>query len=203
MNYPHLIVNKVGNGQVAIYSDENLFTNDEIGYFDEAYVLLWLTEPAMSKNVYVVNTLEEHPGLLKTLWRNFPLPICLLGVALVTFLRWASTRLGPVEQEMLPRTNNLMAHLQARGAFWYRHKHTSTILQDIQHATLEKLSPAASNSGTVSNHTDAVKQAADALQCSEKDAEKILKGKPLSDRNLLHTAQQLQKLNYRKQPKPN
>lgn len=197
----HVIINKVGEGQVAVYSNETQFENNFIDNYDEPYLLTWLTEPAKSKVIYLVHGLEEHPGLLATLWRFFPLTICLIGLVLVAFLRWASTRLGPIEQEVAPTQNNLMAHLQARGEFWQRHKHTSRIVSDIQQATLEKLNPVAS-SDKANHQAVAIKRAASLLNLSEREAEQLLTGQSASDKQILHKAKMLQKLNYNSRNKP-
>jgi len=139
-----LIYRAIGDGYVALYADEEMFDSDRIDDFDQGYVLLWLTQAAKSDNVAIVVRPDSTPGLFTVLWSKYTLAICLFGIVLVGYLRWASSRLGPIEHELPPIKNNIMAHLEARGEFWYRHKYTDEVLAEVQAAAREHLSGAGS-----------------------------------------------------------
>jgi len=203
---PFLIHRSVGEGYVAVYSDEELFDTDRIDEADQGYLLLWLTQPAQSKNVSMVFRPASSPGLFTMLWNKFTLAICLLGLALISFLRWAASRLGPIEQELPPIKNNIMAHLEARGEFWYRHKYTDKILANVQAAAQESVLARGGrmNVGTAIGADDKpalLKQASEQLRCSQEQADQILFGHAKGDSAILRTSRALQRLNHYKQYK--
>jgi len=174
---PHLIYRSVGEGYVAVYSDEELFDTDRLDEADQGYLLLWLTQTAQSKNVSIVFRPASSPGLFTVVWNKFTLAICLMGLVLVGFLRWAASRLGPIEQELPPIKNNIMAHLEARGEFWYRHKYTNKIIGNVQKAAKENILAKSGKPGTDNDPGDKsmlIKKACEQLRCSPDKAEQIL-----------------------------
>jgi len=207
LDTPYLIHRSVGEGYVAVYADEALFDSNRLDVADQGYLLLWLTQPATSKTVSIVFRPASTPGLFTVLWNKFPLAILLSALALICFLRWAASRLGPVEQELPPIKNNIMAHLEARGEYWYRHKYTNKILGDVQAAAQENM---LANSGKLkagaeldnNDRSALIKQACEQLQCSPQYAERILFSKARTDSNILSVSQALQRLNHRKPYKP-
>jgi len=205
INSPHLIYRSVGDGYVAVYSDEELFDSDRLDEADQGYLLLWLTQTAQSKNVSIVFRPASSPGLFTVVWNKFTLAICLMGLVLVGFLRWAASRIGPIEQELPPIKNNIMAHLEARGEFWYRHKYTDKIIGNVQKFARENL---LAKGGKLTTDNDAgdkpalIKQACEQLQCSPKQADQILFGTAKNDSTILSMSCALQRLNHHKQYKP-
>jgi len=204
---PFFIHRAIGEGYVAVYADEELFDTDRLDEAEQGYLLLWVTQPAQSKNVSIVFRPASSPGLFTVLWNKFTLAICLLGLALAIFLRWAASRLGPIEQELPPIKNNIMAHLEARGEFWYRHKYTDKILANVQTEAQENM---LSNSGKLNTNTSIgadekvaiVKQASELLRCTSEKAEHILFGKARNNAEVLRMSRALQRLNHFKHYKP-
>ncbi len=204
---PALIHKSMGKGYFTIYSDPALFRNEQLEHVDQAYALLWLTQPAKSNTMMVVYQPAGKPGLFKLLWSKFTVSILLAGLVLAGFLRWASSRLGPVEHELPPINNNLMAHLQARGEYWYRHKHTPDVVANVQQSTQEKLvrkqgklrekKPSGADYNN-EDRADIIKQASKLLKCSTIEAEKILFAHTAGDANILHASRALQKINHQK-----
>jgi len=202
---PHLIYRSVGEGYVAVYSDEELFDTDRLDEADQGYLLLWLTQTAQSKNVSIVFRPASSPGLFTVVWNKFTLAICLMGLVLVGFLRWAASRLGPIEQELPPIKNNIMAHLEARGEFWYRHKYTNKIIGNVQKAAKENILAKSGKPGTDNDPGDKsmlIKKACEQLRCSPDKAEQILFETANNDSTILSTSRALQSLNHHKQYKP-
>jgi len=203
---PYLIHRSLGEGYVAVYSDEELFDTDRLDEADQGYLLLWLTQPAQSKNVSIVFRPASSPGLFTMLWSKYTLAICLLGLALIGFLRWAASRLGPIEQELPPIKNNIMAHLEARGEFWYRHKYTDKILGNVQAAAQENMLAGGGKLNTSTNtgaddKSAILKQAGEQLRCSPEQAEQVLFGHAINDKAILRMSRALQRLNHYKQYK--
>jgi len=204
---PYVIHKAIGDGFITVYANANMFNNDGIDWFEHGYLLLWLTEPAKQKNLSIVFKPAAKPGLMQFIWNRFTLAILLFGVVLVGFLRWASSRLGPVEHELAPIQNNLMAHLAARGEFWYRHNYTDKVAENVQRAALENLLKRRGLSGKdqVGNTIDkaeSIKQASELLKCSPVTAEDALFGNIKKDAAILSASRALQKINHRKRFQP-
>lgn len=204
---PHVIQKGIGDGFITVYADASMFDNDGIDWFEHGYLLLWLTEPAKQKNLSIVFKPAEKPGLIQFIWNRFTLAIFLFGVLLVGFLRWASSRLGPVEHELAPIQNNLMAHLAARGEFWYRHNYTDKVAENVQSAALENLLKrrglsGKDQAGTTIDKAESIKQASELLKCSPVTAEDALFGSMKKDAAILSASRALQKINHRKPFQP-
>lgn len=207
INTPHLVHRTYGKGFVTVYSDEESFDNDKISKTNQTYLLLWLTQPARYKNLTIIHRLADKPGLFSELWRKFPIAILIFCVTLVGFLRWASLRLGPVEQELPPIKNNLIAHLEARGTFWHKNKATASVLKEVQQAAIGKLLPHRSKTGhstelSEPDRSSVIKLASEQLDCSLNESRNMLFGETRTNAALLRTTKALQKLLHRKQLKP-
>ncbi len=204
-----LVHNAVGKGYVAVLSDADPFSNKEIGKEQHGFLLLWLTQPAKSKTMRYVSYLGEPPGLLGTLWISAPIVIATLLIVLAGYLRMAASRLGPIEYEELPNKNNLMAHLRARGEFWYKHRHTETQFAEIQQAALSVLAKRRGESGIRQqneeiNEQAVAVQASELVDCTPATAKAFLFDRVSSSHTILKSSQYLQKilhLNTNKLPK--
>lgn len=197
LDTPYLIHKRIGDGYVTVYSDYAMFDNRKIAQLDHAYLLLWLTHPAKVNTVSLVFSPSGKPGLLKQIWNRFPITVAILGIVLLGFLRWASSRLGPIEQELPPIKNNIMAHLEARGEYWYRHNHLNKITENIQDAALDKLQRKKISRNDTDRSTT-IKQTIELLKCNPTDAEKALYGHFENDNEILTTSRTLQRINHRK-----
>ena len=202
-----LIHKKVGKGYFTLYADEQLFHNKSIKAYEQSYLLLWLTQPANPKSIAIVFRPADKPGLFKVIWSKFSLAVCLLALALLGFLRWASLRLGPVEEELPPIKNNLIAHLEARGTYLHRHKHTTKVLDEIRQSAIEALVPQRRNvkeelSLSASERETVILLASKRLACSRAQSEHLLFGNIKGDAAIVRTSQALQKILHRNQIKP-
>jgi len=204
-----LIYNAVGDGYVAAVTDTHLFENEYLDDNQHGFLLLWLTQAATTKSTLFVSQLGDPPGLLGTLWMNAPIVIIALALVLAGYLRMASSRLGPVEYEELPNKNNLIAHLRARGEFWFKHHHTEKQFAEIQQAALAVLAKRRGESGLKQQNEEidefaVATQASDLLNCTPETAKRALFNRVNSGNELLKNSQYLQKilhLNTNQQPK--
>lgn len=200
---PYIVHKKIGNGYVTVYNDHSMFNNDSISFDEHGYLLLWLTQPIKNKQLSVVFQPTEKPGLFRMLWNRFTLASLLLGIVLVGFIRWASSRLGPIEHERPPIQNNLMSHLEARGEYWYRHDHTDKIVANVQFAAIDNLLKrqgqlGIKQAGDSMDKNAAIEQASKLLRCSAVTAEHALFGRVKKDSAILSASRVLQKINHRK-----
>jgi len=204
-----LIHNAVGDGYVAVLTDTHPFKNQFLNEKQHGFLLLWITQPAKTQSTLFVSQLGEPPGLLGTLWINAPIVITLLALVLAAYLRMAASRLGPIEYEELPNKNNLIAHLRARGEFWFKHQHTEKQFAEIQQAALVVLAKRRGESGVRQNNEEIdeftiAAQASELLDCTPATAKAVLFNKVNSGNDLLKSSQYLQKLLHlktNKQPK--
>ena len=204
-----LVYNAVGDGYVAALTDTHPFENEYLNDMQHGFLLLWLTQAAKTKSTLFVSRLGEPPGLLGTLWMNAPIVIIALALVLAGYLRMASSRLGPVEYEELPNKNNLIAHLRARGEFWFKHRHTEKQFAEIQQAALAVLAKRRGESGIKQENEEidefaVANQASELLGCSPATAKAVLFNRVNSGNDLLRSSQYLQKiLHLKTHKKPN
>lgn len=194
----YIVHKRSGNGFITALSNNALFYSDNLDNENTGYLLLWLTRPVARKEARLIFRLEPKPGLMTFLWNRFTLPIVVLGLVLLAFLRMVSSRLGPVEQESAINKHNLMAHLRARGEFWHKHKHTQSVVEEVQQETLSHLASLRGRQYDENKLADQkpfiLKQAAALLQCTEQDAESVLFEIANNDNELIIQTQQLQRL---------
>ncbi len=194
----HLMQIGLGNGYLTTYTEFNMFDNRTIDKADHAYVLLWIAKATRKSSVTLVSLLEQTPGLLTTLWRKLPLVLIILTSALLLQLWRTSRRLGPVEQQQVLNKNNLMAHLEARGRFHYKHKHKAKLLQSVQHAAILKfanLSRGVSIEDLEEHEQNRfAKQVSERLGCTPSVAKSALFGTYRNDDELILHSRILQKI---------
>ena len=176
-----------GAGLITLYTDNEAFDYDRIDYEDQAYLLLWLLRGTIG-NVQIMASPNNSPGLFRTLWLKGSLIIIALAITVAGFLRYAATRLGPIELEPSPGRSNLLAHLKARGEFWRRHNSLDSMLRPVRQSVLTELHR---RRGGVMQELDAIDdsvfaQTAELADCSLADAKLALTGPVKTDSELLH-----------------
>ncbi|KPV41318.1 hypothetical protein AN478_01645 [Thiohalorhabdus denitrificans] len=190
---PHLLTRAVGEGRLTVVSDTGFWRNDRIGEGDHA-LFLWrvitLTEPAGARFLAHV----DMPGLPLLLWEKAPEAI-LSGAILLLFALWAAyNRFGPPlpPPGSGPR-RSLVEHLDALGAFHYRHSQPDRLLEPLRRRLHNRLE------GRIAlwRHWDRSRRLAWLAEHSgleEEPLERALYHTPGSDGELLETIQTLQTL---------
>lgn len=126
----HLLQMNIGKGKLTVLSDNQLFSNYNIGEHDHAY-LLWLlnstTKSADSKILLLYN--NESDSIFTLIWR-YGKEACIAFFALLLLGMWSlQNRFGPI----LPNTNfsnrNIVEHLRAIARFSWRQDHGVQLLQ--------------------------------------------------------------------------
>lgn len=164
-----------GRGQVTLLTDIELFANSRLADHDHADFLWALFQRDNSGGALWLQYRMLAPSLAQLLWRHAWMPLLGLILTLLAALWRYSRRLGPV---LVPRSGErrrLAEHLQASARFLWRHGAGPVLLQAARQYTLRRLE----------------RRRAGAAPAAALDAS----DQPLSERELVHTLQTLQRLN--------
>ncbi len=114
---PNLFQYTVGQGQVTVLSDNELFRNEQIGEKDHAYLLSRLT--GGSDHVWIFYS-AEMPSLLEQMWRRAPYLMMMVPL-LILLAGWRMLcRSGPNLHQRFDPRRNLLEHLDASAMFSWR-----------------------------------------------------------------------------------
>ncbi len=130
---------QLGNGVVTVLADGTMFSNDNLGEYDNGAYLLELLAGHDGKSLRYLLTRRESPGLVGTLWQHFPIALSLLGLTLALWVWQTTLRFGPIRSEVTTGRANLLSHLRARGHFWRRRGELSALTEPVRIAAIEKL----------------------------------------------------------------
>jgi len=130
----HLMQMTYGQGTITVLTDAELWKNDHIDQYDNAWLLWYLS--ADTDVTLLFNT--DHDNLLTLLLRYFPQAIVAL-LALIALWLWRSAvRHGPLQQPASKARRQLQEHLQASAAFHLRHNGQQHLLQSLQQDVLRR-----------------------------------------------------------------
>ncbi|MDO7899309.1 DUF4350 domain-containing protein [Pseudomonas citrulli] len=124
----HLMQLTYGLGSITVLTDAEVWKNDRIDQYDNAWLLWYLT--ADTDVTLLFNT--DHDSLLTLLLRYFPQALVAL-LALVVLWFWRSAvRLGPIQPPASKARRQLQEHLQASAGFHLRHNGRQYLLHALQ-----------------------------------------------------------------------
>ncbi|WP_338473847.1 DUF4350 domain-containing protein [Pseudomonas sp. WP18] len=130
----HMMQLNHGLGSITVITDAELWKNDQIEQYDNAWLLWYLT--ADTDVTLLFNT--DHDSLLTLLLRYFPQALVAL-LALVALWLWRSAvRLGPIQPPAPKARRQLEEHLQASAGFHMRHNGRQYLLQALQQDVLRR-----------------------------------------------------------------
>ena len=126
-----LLIFTSGQGQIAVITDLNLFTNDRIGFEDNAYLLRKLVEG--SNRVWLQYSIDM-PGLPSLLWQKFPLLVS-LALGLLVLMGWRLfLYTGPSKTLGNSARRNLLEHIDASAAYAWRIDRGQQMLENNRNA---------------------------------------------------------------------
>ncbi|WP_295580204.1 DUF4350 domain-containing protein [uncultured Lamprocystis sp.] len=118
----------VGAGMLTVSSDHLFLTNDRIGRHDHALFLAYLVEPAPGGKVWLLYD-SAVPWLGTLLWTAAPAGISAAAILVLVWVWSLGARLGPLEQAPNRRRRDLIEHLDAAGAFLWRHGRAAGLVE--------------------------------------------------------------------------
>ena len=130
-----LVQLSLGDGQVTVLTDLGLWDNQNLLYFDHAWLLAWLTG---NQPVWFVRSVAMPP-LMQWLWLRAPE----LGTALLLLVgRWLWSRIprrGPIQPVAEDHNRDYLQHLHASGYFQWRTEQQDTLLTALRQQALARL----------------------------------------------------------------
>ncbi len=130
----HMMQLNLGLGSITVITDAELWKNDSIEQYDNAWLLWYLS--ADTDVTLLFNS--DHDNLLTLLLRYFPQALVAL-LALIALWLWRSAvRHGPLQQPASKARRQLEEHVQASAGFHLRHNGQEYLLHALQQDVLRR-----------------------------------------------------------------
>ncbi|UZE22651.1 DUF4350 domain-containing protein [Pseudomonas sp. B21-056] len=130
----HMMQLNHGQGSITVITDAELWKNDQIEQYDNAWLLWYLSADTTVTLLFNI----DHDSLLTLLLRYFPQALVAL-VALIALWLWHSAiRHGPLQQPSPKARRQLEEHVQASAGFHLRHNGRQHLLQTLQQDVLRR-----------------------------------------------------------------
>ena len=194
---------RYGKGLVTVLGDAYMFSNRNMKNRDNGAYLLHLLNTHPSTDVSYFTGLRSTPGLISTLWEKFPALLSLLALALLGWVLYAASRLGPIRTEQAPGRTNLVTHLRARGHFWRRRGDLKPMSEPVRQAALREIKRQYANTlkpDDTELPAALIKKIAAEIGCSAPQVQRALGPNPLSARELPNAAVVLQHILHKSLP---
>ncbi len=127
-NATHLMQLKYGEGLITVVTDADLWTNDAIRRYDNAWLLWYLHQDTQVTLVFR----SARDSLATLLWRHYPQALASLALLLALGLWHLALRHGPIEPEPSLARRQLREHLRATAAFLLRNAGQGRLLRALQ-----------------------------------------------------------------------
>lgn len=124
----HMLQLRHGAGLVTALTDSWIWQNGNIGRYDHAWLLWYLTQDRAVTLVHAT----EHANLLQLLLRHFPETLAALVLALLLGAWHFAQRHGPLQQPAARGRRQLQEHLRGSAEFLYRHTGQQHLLSRLQ-----------------------------------------------------------------------
>lgn len=124
----HLLQLHHGDGLITVLSDPWIWQNDNIGHYDHAWLLWYLSQDSAVTLLYRA----DHDSLARLLLRHFPLALVVLAVLLAALLWHVGLRQGPLLAPASRARRQLEEHLRGSADFLLRRSGQHSLLQNLQ-----------------------------------------------------------------------
>ncbi len=132
----HLVQIPVVAGRLMVASDLEFLTNDRIGEQDHALALAHLAAPARGGKVWLLYA-PRIPWLGVLLWQAAPGALTAAGLTLLVWGWSLGARLGPRVPPPGRAHRDLLEHLDAAGAFLWRHDRAAALAAGVRQTVIE------------------------------------------------------------------
>lgn len=130
----HLLQIYHGDGLVSVLTDAWIWQNDQLGDYDNAWLLWYLSQDSDVTLVYHA----ERDGLATLLLRHFPAALLAFALLVALLLWHVGLRQGPLRQPLPPSRRQLQEHLRGSADFLLRHGGQHSLLQGLQQDILRR-----------------------------------------------------------------
>nr|WP_272889353.1 DUF4350 domain-containing protein [Stutzerimonas stutzeri] len=130
----HMLQLKHGKGLITALTDSWIWQNDNIGRYDHAWLLWYLTQDRDVTLAYRT----EHDGLSQRLLRYFPEALTALLLMLLFAVWHRAQRQGPIVETADRGRRQLQEHLRASADFLHRHAGQRHLLIGLQRDILRQ-----------------------------------------------------------------
>lgn len=124
----HLLQLYHGDGLISVVSDSWIWQNQQIGDYDNAWLLWYMTQDSQVTLLYRA----ERDDLFSLLLRHFPQALVALALLLGCGLWSLGMRQGPLQQPASRSRRQLQEHLRGGADFLLRHGGQHSLLQGLQ-----------------------------------------------------------------------
>lgn len=126
---------RLGSGRVTVLRDIGIWSNNRIGLFDHAYLLLWLNR---DRAVVHIQRYSDWPSLSQLLLSYAPEVLVMALCLLLAWLFRCGRRFGPALQPSHQQRRTLNEHIEAVARFHYRHGHLNHLLAPLRRQILRR-----------------------------------------------------------------
>ena len=130
----HLLQIYHGDGLISIVSDAWVWQNENLGNYDNAWLLWYLSQDSAVTLVYNA----DRDSLLTLLQRHFAPALLALGLLIVLVLWHVGQRRGPLLQPQPVSRRQLQEHLRAAADFLLRQGGQQRLLSNLQQDILRR-----------------------------------------------------------------
>lgn len=124
----HMLQLSQGDGLLTVVTDSWIWQNDQIGDYDHAWLLWYLTQDREVTLLYRA----DRDDLFSLLLRHFPEALLALSLLLAAGLWAAGLRQGPLQPVPERQRRQLQEHLRSSADFLLRHAGQRHLLQALQ-----------------------------------------------------------------------
>lgn len=125
----HMLQLYHGQGLISVLTDSFIWNNRNIGDYDNAWLLWYLSQDSAVTLVYRA----ERDDLFSLLLRNFPEALMALALLIVLTLWSVGVRQGPLQLPVSLSRRKLQEHVRGSADFLLRRCGQQSLLQGLQH----------------------------------------------------------------------
>ncbi len=124
-----MLLLSLGQGEVTVLKDVSIWSNYDIGLFDHAHLLGWLTRN--SARVHI-QRYSQWPPLSQLIWTYAPEALLAGSALLLGWLLHLGRRFGPIRRPGLQQRRSLGEHVEAVARFHYQYGQVDYLLAPLR-----------------------------------------------------------------------
>jgi len=136
-----IIRQQIDEGLITLVSGLDFINNYKVGKFDHAEILwqlvhgkhatLGASKPLLPDAVWLVHS-DETPNLFELIWKHFWTLVITLGLLFFIWVFRVSRRFGPLIPKETEDRRNLLEHIDASGAYYWKQQQQDVLLESTR-----------------------------------------------------------------------